>query len=411
MSTPEPVPLSQLVQSSAPDDVLALELAICTALNLPTSAWQPVQTIPTLLATNAQIISSYSVVTALFAQGGYPSYAALMVDASGNPITVWMDLIVLGMYGILRNPASLGAGNVPVNNAGITSYPYSPTNPLRFQNPTTLATYTTTGTGSIAASGPSTPAVQADAAFVGSIGTTGAGVTLTLLTPLAGVTVQPLTASIVGSDAESNAALLLRGQGTIAAISPNGAALAYQAIAQGIPQGTPSPVVPYAIGTPVTRSRALSTSGSVTFVVANALGPVSPTDLAVVTAAIQTQVVPSSVSCQVVSATAFTLSLQYVVTIKQSANLTVTQILTNISDALATLCANFSIGGYNSGAPGYANYIPFQLVADTIFNANSGTIDLGLTPFSGSGGPLGGISLTDVPVLAPPVGSVDFVQA
>ena len=366
--------LSTLVVASTPEEILTLELAICTTLGLPTTAWQPVQAVPALLNVNATIAADYSSTVAFLAQGGYASLAALMVDGNGNPITTWMDLRGQDQYGLVRVAASFAAGGVPLSNSTGNTYPYAPNNPLHFQNPISGATYTSTGSGNVTP-GPSTVQVQADVA--GSTSTTGAGITLVMTTPLNGVTVNPLTSSLVGTDAESNAAYLSRCQGKLANISPNGAAQAYAYLAGSIPQGTPSTVYPYAVSAPITRV-GISTgvgTGYVLVTCANATGAPPAGDVSVVNAVIQSQCVPLGVLAQVQGATNFTVNVAYTVFVKTSAGLTTAQVTTNIADALANLFASFPIGGYNSGLPGGANYVPLALVSDAIMNANAGTID------------------------------------
>lgn len=405
------VSLADLVTPSTQPEALAASLAICTALGLPTTAWQPIQAIPTVMATNAQIAADASTIRARIAQGGYPSYAAQMVDGNGVEVTSWMDLIAKEFYNVTRNSATPATGPVPLSNTGGTSYPFTPANPLRFQNPVSGATYATTGTGSVLASSVTSVSVSADAAYVGTRGITGAGAVLTMLTPLAHVTALPLVTSLVGNGQESNAALLARGQGKIANISPNGPTQAYDYVAQSIPVGTPSAVAPYAVSSQITRSTAYSNpgSGTVQFTVANAAGPPTSADLAVVSAAIQNQVVPMSVLATVQAATAFSLTLGFIVAVKASAGLTATQIITNIEAVLANFVASVPIGGFNAHAVGYNNYIPYNDIVALILFSNGGTVDVALAPFAGCGGGYGQLAVTDVPVLAPPVVSVSFI--
>ena len=366
--------LDTLIVASTPQEILALELQIATSLGLPTTAWQPVQTVPALLNINATIASDYSSTVAFLAQGGYASLAALMVDGNGNPITTWMDLRGQDQYGLVRIPASFASGTVPVFNSTGTTYPYAPNNPLHFQNPISGATYTSSGTGNIAPGG-NAPSVNADVA--GSPSTTGAGITLVMTTPLNGVTVSPLTTSLVGTDAESNNAYLIRCQGLLANISPNGAAQAYSYLVGSIAQGTPSSVYPYAVSAALTRV-GVSTSPGTGYVIvtcANAAGAPPAGDVTVANAVIQSQCVPLGVLALVQGATNSTVNVAYTVFVKTSSGLTSAQITTNIADALANLFATFPIGGYNSGLPGGANYVPLALVSDAIMNSNAGTID------------------------------------
>lgn len=226
--------LAVLVTPSAASDVLALQLQIATSLGLPITSWQPLDPSRTILQINANIAAQYSANVSLIAQGGYASYAAAMVDQNGNPITTWMDLIGTQNYNLPRYPATSAAGTVPVTNTG-GAYTWSPASPLHFQNPTTGATYTTTGSGTIPGPGTAQIAVQADAAWVGAIGTSAAGTVLAMLTPLAGVTVNALSASMVGTNAETNAHYLSRCISKLAATSPAGASQAYVYVAESLP--------------------------------------------------------------------------------------------------------------------------------------------------------------------------------
>jgi hypothetical protein len=405
------VTLDDLVTPSTQPEVLAASLAICTSLGLPTTAWQPIQAIPTVMATNAQIAADASTNRALIAQGGYASYAALMVDGNGNSVTSWMDLIAKENFNVQRNLSTSATGTVPLSNTGGTSYPFTPASPLRFQNTVSGATYATTGTGSVTASSITNVAVTADAAFSGVSGTSGAGVTLTMLTPLASVTVLPLVTSLVGTGAETNAALLARGQSKIASISPNGPSQAYNYIAETIPVGTPSVSPPFAVSAQITRATTHSSpfSGIAQCIVANASGPPNGTDLSVVNQAIQSQVVPTGVLVSVLAATTFTLNLTYTVVMSTSSRLTSAQVLTNVEDALANLMATFPIGGINTNFTGFTSYIPYDQIVTAIMAANPNTVDLSLNAFSGAGGVNGQMLVTDVPVLAAPSASVIFV--
>jgi len=268
-----PVTLAQLVTTSTEADALGLQLSIAQTLGLPTTAWQPFGMARTIEAINANVVSAYSDTIAFLAQGGYASYASLMVDASGNPVTTWMDLRGIDQYNVTRIPASFASGNVPLINASATSYTWSPNSPLHLQNSATGATYTTTGSGTVTATSTTPVAIQADPAYQGHIGTSGSGVTLILLTPLPGVTVGALTSSLVGSDAELNANYLSRCQAKLGSLSPNGPASAYQYVAESIPVFNttlptgllfvaPTAQNPYGVSAPITRVSAVLTIGS-----------------------------------------------------------------------------------------------------------------------------------------------------
>lgn len=386
MTQPVPVTLADLTTAPTPEEALTQSLQICQQLGLPTTAWQAVQMIPDLLFTNATLAADAGAQVVLIAQGAYASTAALMVDTFGNSITTWMDLRLSDQYNLTRQPATYASGNVPYSST--TSYPsaWTPNNPLHFQNATTGATYSTTGSGSISVGTGNIP-VQADLAGAGA--TSGEDVTLTMLTPLAGVTILPLASSIVGSNIESNAAALLRGQNKLATLAPilsgqpqpvpGGATGAYAYLATSIPQASAaSAVPPYAVTSPITRVQPIITSGTGQIVVyiANASGPPNALDVAAVDAALNALVTPDCVSVDAAAATGIAVNVIGQIWVKASAGLTTTQIQTNIEDALANYFSSVPIGGYNTSA---SNIVPLAEIQEVVFSANSGTVDLSIT--------------------------------
>jgi hypothetical protein len=384
------VSLNDLVSVTTQPAALALELSIAQSLGLSVTSWQPLDPSRTILQVNSFIIAQYSATVNLTAQGGYASYASLMVDSNGTPITTWMDLIASDQYNVFRVPASFAAGPVPYSNSSAATYPYTPNAPLHFQHPTTGATYTSSGSGSIAP-GAGTVTVVADAGFPGSLGNAGAGVILGLVTPLAGVSTTALTQPLIGTPQETNGNLFVRCKnklGTLSAIgqlgvvgSPTaptagGAPQAYQFVATTVPLGAvASSVFPYAVTAAITRVQVQAFgSGLVNVYLANAAGTPPAGDVAAVKAAIFALAVPQAVTCQVFGATAFVMPITYRVFVKASGNLTDTQIKTNISNALATYFSQVPVGGLNVN--GMLNVVPTSEIIDVIFNANPGTVDL-----------------------------------
>lgn len=386
MPNPVPVPLADLTTPSSPDDLLTQELELAQQLGLPTAAWQPIQMIPDVLETNATIAADQSQLTALIAQGAYASLAAIMVDATGKPITTWMALRATDQYGITPGVASAASGPVPYTNSSGNIYPYSASNPLHFQNPVTGATYISQGSGNVS---PGTNTIPVVADVVGAASTSGAGVTLILLTPLTGVTLKPLSQSLVGSDAESNQGLLIRGRNKLATLTPiqstdqpgpvtGGATGVFDYVAKSIPQAaTPSANPPYAVSALITRTKAFTggSNGSVALYIANPAGTPNAADIAVVNAACQALAVFDTQSLTVLGAIPVVISFTGRIWIPSSSGFTTNQVTTNALDALANLLAAVPIGGRNTSAN---NILPTSELVDTIFDSNSGTQDVQL---------------------------------
>ena len=416
------ITLAQLVSPASQSDVLNLELSTAQGLGLQTSTWQPLDPSRTILQVNSVVVSNYATTVNLIAQGGYASYAALMTDSTGAPITTWMDLIANDNFNVPRILQSFASGPVPYTSTSATSYPYSPNSPLKFQNPISpFATYTSQGTGNLTNAG-GTVQVQADAAFGGSAGSVGVGTTLILLTPKSGVTIKPQTVALVGTPQESNAALLTRCQaklGTLSALSqlaamvgttnpvpasPGGSGQAYYFVATTIPQASvASAVWPYAVTAPITRCTTFALGGGLVDVfIANSAGSPPVGDVAAVNAAIQALVVPQAVNATTFAATNLAINVTYTVYVKASSNLTPATIQSNISNALAAYFAQLPIGGLVVSGH---RIVPVDAIIGTIWSANGGTTDVTLQS------PTQDVSVTpsQVPVEGAIVGSVVLV--
>jgi hypothetical protein len=396
MPAPVPVTLASLTTPTTATEALSESLQICQQLGLPTTAWQAVQMIPDLIEVNAVLAADSSGLVAFIAQGGYASLAATMVDSNGNPVTSWMQLRATDQYGIIPGQATFASGPVPYTNASATAYTYSPNNPLRFGNPVTGATFATTGTGTLVTGG-ATGVIQVQADVAGTAATTASGVTLTLLTPLIGVTIFPLgttaggtpTGSLVGAGAETNQQLLLRGQNKLATVAPiqftdqpgpvvGVASGLFGYVATSIPAGASSNAAPpYTVSSPITRvSRApVLGTGYATVYIANAAGAPSVEDVAVVQAAVNALVVIDGTNITVAAAVQVSVNVTATVYIRASAGVSLALAVTNISSALAEYFDQVPIGGYTTTA---ANIVPLADIEDVIFDANGSgaTVDL-----------------------------------
>lgn len=397
-ATTNMVTLADLVAVATPAEALGIELAIATGLGLGVTSWEPLDPSRTTLQVNANLVAMYSGTVNLIAQGGFANYAAQMVDANGNPITGWMDLLTPNNYYTFRFQASQASGPVPVTNSTATTQNYSPNNPLHFQYPSSGgATYTSVGTGSIPASGSTTVTVAADPAFSGSLGNAATGTILLLATPLPGVTVQALTQPLVGAPQESNNALLVRSLNKLGTLSsslaqvqqgttpvpPNPAApaSAYDYVAKSIavqPGGTTSATWPYYVSSLITRSQTYgnTSTGIVQQYIANAAGTPPPVDVAVVQAAVQALTAGQCITVNVQGATGALVAIGYTVYYRRSSGYNTAQVNAAILSALTGYFSAFPIAGITTTQ---ANIMPFAEVEDVIFDALPGAQDLALT--------------------------------
>jgi Baseplate J-like protein len=323
--------LSQLVATVTASNSYQVMLTIANQLGLTTSAWAPLGMARTILATMSQVVSASSSYVNLVAQGGYATTAAAMVDSNGNPITTWMDLVSSEVYGNTRIAASPASGVIVFANAQSIPYGPFPIGSLHLKNPLTLATYSNTLSteqiyGNAGSTIPfnSTVHFAADAAYSGSNGSAIDGTQLVLTTPLAGVTTLPLgtspgSSSMVGTNAETNQALLTRDQDKLGSISPNGAGSALEYIAT-----TPSIVAAFgAVSATVTRAQEIlvQSTGVVTLYIANSAGPSTSPDCTIVQAAEQFWAVPTGMTLQVVPAVTVYIAVRVTIYVMGSAGL------------------------------------------------------------------------------------------
>lgn len=352
------VTLNDLVTPISPSDALASMLSIAQTLGLSTTAWQPLGMARTILATQAQIDSDYSKIVNFIAQGGYVSYAALMVDTTGNPVTTWMTLVAKNMFNVDRIDATFATGPVPIINSSGVTYTFA-AGQFHLSNSTTGKTYSNPSAISITASTTTNVTMKADEAGSGS--TSAAGVVLVPVTPLVGVSIGALVTSMVGNDEETNQALLIRCQAKLGSLSPNGPSQAYFFIATSTQ--TPSGIFINRVN--VTSS---TVTGVVTVYLANANGVPSGPDISAINAAIQAQVVPLGVTATVQAASSVSVSVTANVWVPTAAGLTSLQIQNAAGAALATYFANLPIGGILDNNSGIF-VLPVNEITATIYDA------------------------------------------
>lgn len=351
------VSLNDLVTPISPTEATATILSVAQALGLQTTAWQPLGMARTILATQGQISSDYSKIVNFIAQGGYVSYAALMVDTTGNPITTWMTLVAKNMFNVDRIDATFAMGPVPIINASGTTYTFA-AGQFHLSNSITGKSFSNTTAISITP-GTTNSVMKADEA--GSASSQAAGTVLALVTPLVGVSVGALVTDMVGNDEESNQALLLRCQAKLGALSPNGPSQAYYFVATT----TVTPSGNFINRVSVTSN---TSTGVVTVYLANAAGVPSGPDIAAIDAAIQAQVVPDGVTAIVAAATQVLIVVTANVWVPTATGLAAPQIQTACGNALTTYFSNLPIGGVLDNNSGIF-VVPLNEIEATIYNA------------------------------------------
>lgn len=385
--------LQDLIVAKSTSDELADELTTAQSLGLQTTTWQAGSVVRTILAVTAQKFSDFSSVIIEPIKGGFG-------DLLSN--INWARIWAKQQFNVDAVVASAATGYVTFTNSTATPYTHA-TGALILAHATTGATYRNTSPVTIGAN--TTVAnvpIASDA--VGTTSNAAAGAITGIVAPsMPGVTVtNPL--AVLGSDDETVAALVPRARASLAATSPNGPKDAYNYIAK-----TPAYA---ATSTAITRSATYSDplTGNVYVYIATASGAPSPTDVAIVQAAIDKWAEPWCVTATAVAATQVTINVAYEIWVKSS--LSELQITTAIANALSVYFAAIPIGGTitppSTGAV-FANEILITLASTTLDGTATGT-PLGVVRANLTT-PAADTSLTNnqVPVLGTVTSSVHFL--
>ena len=323
--------LDDLTTPLTVDECKAAIYATIEARGTSTTAWEPGAVARTIIAGVSIVLAAMSVLIALIAKSGFLSLS------EGD----WLTVVAREIYSTTRIEAVFATGTVTIDNASGNVYSIA-AGDLILLNTTTGATYRNTATVNIgsAETGVSA-AVQADQQ--GSAGTAAAGQIDDLVTAYLGLSVTN-EAAIIGTDAESDPALVERAQEQVGSLSPNGPADAYSYFAKGaVRDGT-------SVG--VTRVKATPDgNGSVDVLVATAVGAVTgdwddpDTDLGAVHLAMELNAVPLGVTLSTASATATTVNVVAELWIDERLADDDDAITASVMARLTTLMATTPIGG------------------------------------------------------------------
>ena len=325
--------LDDLTTPLTVDECKAAIYATIEARGTSTTAWEPGAVARTIIAGVSIVLAAMSVLIALIAKSGFLSLS------EGD----WLTVVAREIYSTTRIEAVFATGTVTIDNASGNVYSIA-AGDLILLNTTTGATYRNTATVNIgsAETGVSA-AVQADQH--GSAGAAAAGQIDDLVTAYLGLSVTN-EAAIIGTDAESDPALVERAQEQVGSLSPNGPGDAYSYFAKG--------AVRAADGTSVGVTRVKATpdgNGDVDVLVATAVGAVTgdwddpDTDLGAVHLAMELNAVPLGVTLSTASATATTVNVVAELWIDERLADDDDAITASVMARLTTLMATTPIGG------------------------------------------------------------------
>ncbi len=286
--------LDDLVTPMTYEEAKATMYAILEHLGTPTTGWRSGAVVRVIVALVSAIAVAFSIIIVGIAKG------ILRETATGD----WQTLHAQDTYGVTRRAETFGTGTVTLTNIAGGVYDPAPGDTI-IQYTATGKTYRNVATYHLASGTPETPStVTFDVIAIesGTASNADPNVPMTLVTTMSGVTVTANSA-IVGVDKETDDELRAREGESLDALSPNGPAGAYLAMAKTATRSDGSNVG-------VTRAivSAPSATGEVTVTVATATGAVSavgsPSDLALVDGRIQGVTGPGCVPHGVTATTA-----------------------------------------------------------------------------------------------------------
>jgi phage-related baseplate assembly protein len=317
--------------------------AILVQLGVPTTGWRAGAVVRFVVALVAILMVALSRIIVTIGKSG------LLEHAEAD----WLTLHSKDTYGVERIGETFATGTVTLENTagGV----YNPdADEIIIQYAETKKTYRLVAfsLGAGTEISPTRTDVAVVAVEAGTASNVPPNAAFTFVTPLSGVTVSESTA-IIGNDAETDDALRTRDGESLDALSPNGPAGAYLAVAK---------LAKRADGTNVGVTRAKvsapSSSGEVTVTVASASGAISdigsPSDLDCVNDAIQGVdriggCVPHGVTATVVSAVAHPMTITVDLYVYTTDGRTVADLETAAEAILSAWVPTRDIGGDKGG--------------------------------------------------------------
>jgi hypothetical protein len=321
------VSLASLLIQETKEAIYNTGIAVARAVGLPVDSWQAGDPTRSLFHVEAETLSTLEVIVAQFIAAGFLDYAT----------GIWLKLLAEQVFGVVVPAATPATTELVLSNAGGGRYPDIEAGDLTFKNSTTGVTYTNTTGGTIESGPGTTLTVTVVADVLGSDGSAGVGEIDEIVTTLNGVTCSN-AAVAVGVDEQDESVTRAQCRAKLDALSPNGAARAYEYILR-----TPS----YSGLTYVPRVRTFPDSdvGEVKIYVAGPAGAISSTDRDTAEDAVLTWCTPLCITPVVASAAGVTVNVTYELWVYASVNKTDAEIQEDVEAALETMFSTRPIGG------------------------------------------------------------------
>jgi uncharacterized phage protein gp47/JayE len=292
--------LAELTTPLTRADVETAIYAAIAARGGKVTSWKPGGVARSIIYGLAIVVSGLSNLSALIAKSGF------LELSEGD----WLTLVALYVYGVERDGGTFATGIVVVDNAGGGVYAGGP-DELVFTSATNGKNYRNTEAYSIGAMATGV-AIAVQAVELGADSTASPGEIDAFATPLLGLTCTN-PGALVGRDREEDPALRSRCYAKTGALSPNGPRDAYSYVVRTAVRPSDNS----SIG--VTRVRTLADgAGGVAVYVADADGPVSGPDLAILQGLVEQLCEPQAVDATVINATAVSVPVTYELWVRDS---------------------------------------------------------------------------------------------
>lgn len=322
------------------------------ASGVSTTAWQPLSPTRVLSDAFARMATGIQNGQVSANRGGFRDLA------SGD----WLKTTSKQMYDVDAIESTFATGEWVGSNSGGGDYTFQP-GEFTIQNTVTQKTYFNTA---VAHFGPGAVGVivPIQAFEIGAASNATPGQITKLVTTALGVTGTNL-APVVGQDAEADDALQARDLESLGALSPNGPADAYRYVAT-----TPS----LNGGASVNRVKVLPPpgDGTITVIIASALGVVPGADVAKVQAGIDQHATPEIATVTVASASAAPQVIATTVYVPAALNVLAVDVTTAVKNAIVAYINGLPIGGIEL-VPG-AGKILWRAVIGAIEGAQVGDL-------------------------------------
>lgn len=330
-----PFTINDLTTPVTRDEAKGSIYSVLAQLGVNTTVWKPGAVVRTIITACAIIIAALSVLISKVARSGFLDYAE----------GAWLKITAKQVYNVDKAEATFATGEVTVDNeaGGV----YSPgIGDVIFRNSVTKKTYRNTEAFSIGALETGV-VVAVEALEVGTASNASPGTVTEFETPLNGLVVTN-AAAIVATDEQGDPSLRQDCRNALGALSPNGPADAYTAVAKKAKRSDGS-----SIG--ITRVRHVKDGkGGLDVYLATPTGGITGdtddplTDLGAANDDIQRLAAPLGVTVRVHSATAVPIAVTYEAWLYKS-NLDDATILAAVAAQITDELSTSPIGGHRVG--------------------------------------------------------------